>query len=65
MSTQWFVPSLRLHITGLIERILATTLQSVIILSSCRVLVNRSNRFAFLGVSNAYQLTEYSLLIFD
>ena len=65
MSTQWFVPSLRLHITGLIERILATTLQSAIILSFCRVLVNHSNRFVFLGVSNAYQLTEYSLLIFD
>jgi hypothetical protein len=63
MDTQRFVPSFVFHITGLIDRILTTNLQSALVQSLFRGLLNCSYRSALPGVSSAYQLTEYSLVL--
>ena len=53
------------HIPRLIDLVPAAGLQTAIILSSRRILVNHSYRSAFPGVSNPYELTKYLLVILD
>ena len=63
MGTQRSVQVPVYQFPGLIAQIDAANLQTDIVQSLFRVFLNFSCQSAFPGVSSAYQLTEYSLLI--